>query len=143
MGRPKSWGSFFFYLLDKSVATKFLCCAHVLILCVPQPCRVRLGCCPVAHAFMSCAPGSVMGDKVSLSCVAGHLCCARQGASVTRFVRQSCAPSLICRAYLAWSVMRAWPSHTQLCCDLKILCRDRNSSYSGQLYRDITCSVAT
>ena len=57
----------------------------------------------------------------------------------------SCAPKA-CRALLTWSIAPSWsglscahdlPYRGQICCDLKIICRDRNSPYPSQLHRDI------
>ena len=86
-------GLFFFWLLDKSVEKENLCRDRIP-LSHKRPCRVRgpdpVMCLPkalsprlyhahipVAHACLSCAPGSVVGDRESLLCAVRCLCRAR------------------------------------------------------------------
>ena len=102
-------------------------------------------------------PGSVVGDRASLSCATRCLYRASCASVVHAFPDLSCTLGLAYFTGLTWHVECAWPGllrahglrtlssvvgertfcRSQLCRDLKILCRDIKSLYSGQLCRDI------
>ena len=87
-----------------------------------QPCRVR-------QSFLS-------WPTLSKS-VATENSMSQQNSPLAG-VTLSCAHKA-CRARLVYSVAHTWPPicRGQLCHDRKILCRNRNSLYLGQLYRNI------
>ena len=123
--------------------TSLSCSCPSLIMCVPRALSLRL--ChariPVAHACLSCVPGSIVGDRASLSCTAGRLCCVRCAPVVHAWPYLSRAPGLACHALslpMPNSVVGEITFYCgQLFRDLKILYRDINSPYSGQLCRNI------
>ena len=111
-------------------------CRSPSAVCASQPvvCASPLSCVPPNITCLSCAPGSVVGDRASLSCVAGrlcHACCAPIVRAVACAVRQSCALSSVlaftrhlCRGrqnFLSWpalfkSVMTKFSlPHAHLC----------------------------
>ena len=97
-----------------SIATEVLCRVHVLVVCAPRALSLRLSrsCIPVTRACLSCALNSVVGNRVSLSCAARHLCSTRC-VPIVHAVRLSCE-LCACRAHCA-PVVRAVRLSCALC----------------------------
>ena len=114
-------GDHFFFLLDKSVVIekslsqqKSSVARASLVVCAPRAlspylCHARI---PIRLACLSCAPGSVVGERTSWSCTAECICracCVSVVHACARAACLLCTPCLVCRVC-------AWPSHTQPCC---------------------------